>query len=399
MGAFDYLGNSYGIHSTYTDPSDYAANAYGVSSVGGYNPFAEKHWYNPFGAQRYPYGSTLNNSPSRIRSNAGTVRGPEYYAAKAAEKRARIMNQQTQNLVEQQNKMMAQAKADARAEAQRMAKVRESVFEAMSKKFSDYGLDGKEILNVLKKLPGGVENNPDVLIMKIRETDTWNKRFGAVMDARRKAGLPALDEAEVFGLEQSFRQALNSHDLPKGFYDHFSDFHKWIANDVSPAEIEARASLAEQTVNNKDPKFIKSFRDYYGAGKKDLVAYMLDRKRGLVNLEQKIAAAELGAEARQQKMEHFGKNFAEKLVDKGITRDEARVAMNETEMTESELKALAKIDGVKKVGERRLLKANLGMDVKAQKKINRLKSRERARFNGSSGGENVFGDGGETGGY
>jgi len=48
MGSFDYLGSSYCIHSTYTDSSDYAEYAYGVSSVGGYNGVSSVGGYNPF---------------------------------------------------------------------------------------------------------------------------------------------------------------------------------------------------------------------------------------------------------------------------------------------------------------------------------------------------------------
>lgn len=309
----------------------------------------------------------------------------------AAQEQQAAMNNQIEELRRQQQQAVKLQKQQIAADKARMAKQRDSVFKAMSQRFEGYGMDGNEILSALKKVPGGLEGNEDVITMAIRDTNTWKDRFGTIMETRRKNGLPAISEQEVLSTESAYRQVLDYYKLPKGFYDSYKDFQSWIAKDVSPDEIRERAGLVDQHLNNTDPTFIKAFKKFYGISKGDLAAYMLDRSRGVELLRQREQAAVIGGEGLGQGLDSVNRKFSEKLVDKDIGRQEARQAFNRVAMEEKDMKVLAARDG-ETLTEKGMIRAELGLAPGVQKKMDKLKSRERARFGGSSGGTTVFGN-------
>jgi hypothetical protein len=132
---------------------------------------------------------------------------------------------------------------------------------------------------------------------------------------------------------------------------------------------------------------VRAFREFYGIGKKGLVGYMLNRKRGVQVLQEQVAAAEIGAEARQIGMDSVGKKYAEELVDKDISRQEARQAFANVADTDQDWQKLAKMGG-ESLSERGLINDELGLDKegKVGQKKRRLASQERARFGGSNAG-------------
>lgn len=268
---------------------------------------------------------------------------------------------------------------------------REAAFAAYAETLTKYGFSRPEVMNFLRGLSYTQLQNPALVTQAFRETAAWQQRFGAVTKARSKNGMSYLDEGQIIQLEDTYRQIFTAAGIPKAYWG-MDDLHELIGQDVSPQEVSDRVSLAEDAINNTDPQYVRAFREFYGIKKKDLIGYMLNRKKGVQLLSEQVKAAEIGAEARSTGMDHVGKKFAEKLVDKDISRQEARAAFATVADEEKDWRNLAKMSG-ERISERGLVKDELGLDKKGRvgRKKKRLASQERARFGGSSGGTGAMG--------
>lgn len=268
---------------------------------------------------------------------------------------------------------------------------REAVYAQYADTLTKYGFDRGSILKFLRGLDYTTLRNTSLVTQAFRETSMWQERFGAATRGREKAGMSYLNEGEIIALEDTYRQIYTAAGIPKRFYDQ-EDLNKLIINDVSPSEVAERVSLAEQAVNNTDKSYVRSFREFYGIDKKHLIGYMLNREKGVEVLRQQVEAAKIGSEARTTGMDNVGRKFAEKLVDKDISRQEARQAFATVADQEGDWKNLASMSG-EKISERGLIKDELGLDKKGQvgRKKKRLASQERARFGGTGAGTGAMG--------
>lgn len=249
-----------------------------------------------------------------------------------------------------------------------------------------YGFKRGEVMQFLKGLTYTQLQNPALVTQAFRETGTWRERFGAATKLREKNGMSYLNEGQIIQLEDTYRQIFTAAGIPEKFWEQ-DDLNNLIGQDVSPQEVADRVKLAEDAINNTDPAYTRAFREYYGIGKKSLVGYMLNRKKGVQLLSEQVKAAEIGAEAGSTGMDSVGKKFAEKLVDKDISRQEARQAFANVADTEQDWKKLAAVSG-EKISEKGLIKDELGLDKdgKVGRKKKRLASQERARFGNMGAG-------------
>lgn len=221
----------------------------------------------------------------------------------------------------------------------------------------------------------------------LQETPEYKQRFKA-NQTRTANGLPVLSPAEYIALEASYRQILESNGLPKGFYDSQDDFANWIGGDVSASEIQTRAQLAAQAVNNSDSDYLQSLRDY-GLGQGDLVAAMLDRQRALPLLERTVREAQIGAEARRQGM-LLTQDRAGYFESLGVTQDQARQAYGFAGQYLGDLEQLGSISG-EGYTQADLENELLGNSGLASQKRKRLQTQETSRFSESGAvGQNTF---------
>jgi hypothetical protein len=121
---------------------------------------------------------------------------------------------------------------------------RQSAYDFLREQFEQYGLG-----SLVQEIQGLVESNvaPSEFAIRLRQTPTYKQRF-AGNDARIKAGLRALSEGEYIGLEDQYQNILRNYGLPKSYYEKDNigrqvGFEKFIAGDVSPAELEDRLQL------------------------------------------------------------------------------------------------------------------------------------------------------------
>jgi hypothetical protein len=141
---------------------------------------------------------------------------------------------------------------------------------------------------------------PDAL----RNTEAYITRFSA-NDARIKAGLSALSPAEYLAKEDAYQNLMRNYGLPAsyytpGLYGKQEGFDSLIANDVSAIELEDRISTAQDRVLNANPEVTTALKQFYpDITNGDILAYTLNPKNAIKDIQRKVTAAEIGGAAMQ----------------------------------------------------------------------------------------------------
>ena len=207
---------------------------------------------------------------------------------------------------------------------------RVSAFNILKTEFDKYGL-GSLVDNIKNLLTDGTPASE--FSLKLRETPAYQQRFIANAD-RIKAGLSALSPAEYVAMEDQYQNIMRNYGLPSSYYGETTDpttgikrqagFDKLIAGDVSAAELEDRVATAQKRVLNTNPEVLKALKQFYpDINNADILAYTLDPKNGLDNINRKVTAAEIGGAALQQGLQAQG-GTAEALAGQGITKAQAQ---------------------------------------------------------------------------
>jgi len=211
-----------------------------------------------------------------------------------------------------------EAKAKAQGE-------RQSAYDLLYSQFKQYGLEA-----LVEPLKGLVTSgaSPSEFTIRLRETDAYKKRFAA--NAQRIAkGLTAISEAEYLGLEDQYQNIMRNYGLPesysaRGEMGTQEGFNKFIANDVSAAELEDRVMTAQNRVLNSNPEVLASLKAFYpDITNGDILAYTLDPTKALTDIKRKVTAAEIGGAATQAGLQ-TGIVRAEELGAAGITKQQAQ---------------------------------------------------------------------------
>ena len=202
---------------------------------------------------------------------------------------------------------------------------RKSAYDLLYQQFNQYGLGA--LVEPLKGLITS-DASPSEFTIKLRETDAYKKRFAA-NQARIQKGLTAISEAEYLGLEDQYQNIMRNYGLPESYYTRGEmgtqeGFSKFIANDVSAAELEDRVMTAQNRVINANPEVLASLRTFYpDINNADILAYTLDPTKGLDAIKRKVTAAEIGGGAMQAGLGITGAR-AEELGAAGITKQQAQ---------------------------------------------------------------------------
>ena len=142
---------------------------------------------------------------------------------------------------------------------------------------------------------------PDAL----RNTKAYITRFSA-NDARIKAGLSALSPAQYLAKEDAYQNVMRNYGLPAsyytpGLYGKQEGFDSLLANDVSSLELEDRISTAQDRVLNANPEVTTALKQFYpDITNGDILAYTLNPKNAIKDIQRKVTAAEIGGAALSQ---------------------------------------------------------------------------------------------------
>jgi hypothetical protein len=207
---------------------------------------------------------------------------------------------------------------------------RQSAYDLMYAEFSKYGL-GALVQPLESLIKSGA--SPNEFSLKLRESEAYKKRFSA--NAQRiSKGLTAISEAEYIGLEDQYQNILRNAGLPESYWKQTVDartgivsqegFSNFIANDVSPVELEDRVSTAQQRLIYANPEVSIALKTFYpDISNGDLLAYALDPTKGLEQIKRRITAAEVGSSAVQMGLT-TNVTDAEYLARYGVTKAQAQ---------------------------------------------------------------------------
>ena len=277
---------------------------------------------------------------------------------------------------------------DTAAEAEKLRRQGQSAYDLLLAEFNQYGLGS--LVEPLKAL---IVSGPSEaqLTLALRQTDQYKKRFAA--NAQRLAsGLRALSEAEYLGLEDQYQNIMRNYGLPANYYTkddmgRQAGFEKFIAGDVSPAELEDRVVLAQQRVLNAPPEVTTALKQFYpDITNGDILAYTLDPSKGLQDIKKKVTAAEIGGAALGQGL---GTSMAraEELARFGVTGEAARQGYQTVADVAPRGSQLASIYKEEPYGQAEAETEVFGLtgSAAAGQRRKKLTELERASFSGQAG--------------
>lgn len=236
---------------------------------------------------------------------------------------------------------------------------------------------------------------------KLQELPEYKTRFPA-NEERKKKGLRPLTPAEYFQKEEDYRELMQNYGLPERYYaksDPLSsqaNFDKLIAGNVDSVTLEKKLIQAVDEIQNKPAEYLDALTTYYPEVQRgDLIAYVLDPKNALKDIQTKIAAAQIGGEYLRAGAGRPGvagammapsATRAEELARAGVTAERARTVVQA--LPEAERGTfLSSLEGTPTYGQKEFEEEfySLGGAAEARKKREGLVAREQARFSGTTG--------------
>jgi hypothetical protein len=164
-------------------------------------------------------------------------------------------------------------------------------------------------------------------------------------------------------------------------------FEKFLANDVSAAELEDRVLTAQSRVMNANPEVLASLKQFYpGISNGDILAYTLDPEKALTDIKRKVTAAEIGGAAMQAGLQ-AGVTRAEELGAAGVTKQQAQQGFSTIAGGLQRGSQLASIYGESPYTQTQAESEifNIAGSTEAEKQRKKLTSLEKATFGGQTG--------------
>lgn len=250
-----------------------------------------------------------------------------------------------------------------------------------------YGFTKQELDELFGYIEKGLLDprmGPNQMIIELRGLKVYKDRF-AGNQIRIDKGLNALSEANYKQQEDSYAEYLTAGGVSR--LGGRAMYAKLIGGAVSPEEVGKRVNLAVDRVVNSDPEIMKMIYKYNPTiSQQDLVAYFLDPEATLPELEKKTTMAEIGTAAKQAGMD-YGAGRIEGLTNYGINRSQAIEgygSIGEVLPISEKLSDIYSENNInydQTAAESEFFKRN----PKATQKRERLKSFERANFEGGAG--------------
>ena len=222
----------------------------------------------------------------------------------------------------------------------------------------------------------------DARIMEeLRKRPEYIKRFPA-MKERADNGMAPINEAEYISLERTYKQLMRGK-VPQGFYDQNSDFSSFIANDVSPQELDQRINDGYARVVATDPEVRAAFREFYGVnGDAALAAFFLDPDRASEELTRQAGAAVVGGIGKR-----LGVNVDETVASRinAFSPTESQVQAGFTEAQTLSPLARESVSETQDLSTQTLVASAFGLDADSANAVRRRQRSRMAAFSGGGG--------------
>jgi hypothetical protein len=177
-----------------------------------------------------------------------------------------------------------------------------SAYDLVTSELTRLGLSS--LITPLREIFESGISEGESLRLALSQRPEYQTRFSA--NAKRiAAGLSALSPAEYIQLEDQYQNVMRNYGLPATYYAKDSTgkqigFDELLGGDVSSAELEERLIAAQDRVLKSNPEVLKALKDFYpDISNGDILAYTLDPKNALKDIQRKVATAEIGGAAMQ----------------------------------------------------------------------------------------------------
>jgi hypothetical protein len=268
-------------------------------------------------------------------------------------------------------------------------------FAILTDLFTSYGL-GSLAGEISGYMTSGLTASEALIKLKTNPSGAYAERFAGNF-ARSKKGLNVMSESAYIELEDSYANTLRAYGLGNMLSTdsktNWKQFATYIENDINAPEFKDRIATVEDRVINADASIKATFKQFYPSlTDQDLIAYFLNPTETIGKLKEKVTSAEIGAAFLGQGLE-YTQASANELAKYGIDRASALQGAADIKSVLPASEKLSSIYGEEginynqKSGEAEFLKSN--QDAAEQRK--RLKSLERAKFQGDSGVNSQYG--------
>ena len=172
-------------------------------------------------------------------------------------------------------------------------------------------------------------------ILALRSSPAYQTRFAANTQRVAK-GLRALNEADYLALEDQYQEVMRQSGLPESYYAKDPTgkqvgFEQLIANDISNIELSDSLMAAQDRVLKANPEVMSALKQFYpDITNGDILAYTLDPKNAIKDIQRKVTTAEIGGAAIQSGLGYKGdtpesiRARAEELQRYGVTKETAQ---------------------------------------------------------------------------
>jgi hypothetical protein len=264
-----------------------------------------------------------------------------------------------------------------------------SAFDLITSELNRMGLTS--LAGPLRSLFESGITDGDSLRLALSQTPEYQTRFSA--NAKRiAAGLSALSPAEYIQLEDQYQNVMRNYGLPASYYAKDATgkqigFDELLGGDVSATELEERLITAQDRVLKSNPEVLDALKKFYpGIEKGDILAYSLDPKNALKDIQRKVAAAEIGGAALAQGLATSATG-AEELAGFGVTKLQAQQGFADVAQMAPRGSALSEIYNEAPYNQASATAEVFGTSgaAAATQKRKKLTALEQATFGGQSG--------------
>lgn len=210
----------------------------------------------------------------------------------------------------------------------------------------------------------------------VRDTPEYKQRFKG-LEARTKAGLPPISEAQYIAIENDYRAVLRSNGMPAGFYDTQEDFAKFIGSDIRADELNTRVQAGFRAVTEAEPGTKEELKRLYGVQDADLAAFFLDPARAQTEVVKKAEAARRATAAREQGIQ-IQAGTAEELVSRGVSQSQASQGFQA--IAEQQGLFQAQMQGETAISQEEQISGTFGTSAAAAQRIATRRRRRQAEF-------------------
>lgn len=264
-----------------------------------------------------------------------------------------------------------------------------SAYDLITLELNRMGLSS--LVGPLKSLFESGISDGESLRLALSQTPEYQTRFSA--NAKRiAAGLSALSPAEYLQLEDQYQNVMRNYGLPASYYTKDSTgkqsgFDELLGGDVSATELEERLITGQERVLKSNPEVLQALKTFYpGIEKGDILAYSLDPKNALKDIQRKVAAAEIGGAALAQGLATSATG-AEELAGFGVTKLQAQQGFADVAQMAPRGSALSEIYNEAPYNQASATAEVFGTSgaAAATQKRKKLTALEQATFGGQSG--------------